>query len=660
MRSAGLLLLGLLFLLSCQSGSERKSGVMSKAGKRSAPEIITVSNISDTAKVNSIIRKGNQYVAENTDSAIIFFLQAIAEAGTDYPEGKAIAYTNMAFCYLKQNEQEAANRALAAVKEELDGVPSVHFVKEKNGHRRLLGQKYGYKGSDYFKAASYDSSSLFFLKMVEVLGQPDSVTYSTLAWAYMGLGAISARLSDHVRAMTYFNKVESLAGRFRDSALLVSALSDKSALLGDDKRYAEGLAAAQRGLGIAMRLNEQETLTSLANTIAICLIEQQKSEEALPYSKMVLETAKRIAVEEHIVSGYYILGYNYVQLKQYKKAESILLAGLEQALAIKEIDNIANVYGQLSVVYEHLGSYQKALDYRIKYAAIRDSLLGSESTNRIAEVETRYRVAQKDKELAQKDKILLQNQLKIASQQKVQYLWIGVASVCILFLLGLLYRKRYRSELTRLKATIEGEEKERSRLARELHDGIVSRLSIIKMNFSALPQFYPNLNEGGDFRDVVDQLEQSITELRTTSHNLLPEILQRTGLAESIRIYCEKIRKIALLDIEFQVIGELPPLTDDFQLNIYRIIQELVNNIIKHSNASHALIQLNAQPEWLNITLDDNGNGSPDTSQESETGIGLHNLQNRVRILNGTLEIERGKGTSVYLEFNLKKFMRKV
>lgn len=658
MRSTGLLLLGFIFFLSCQSSREGKSGNI-PSGKGRVQEIITVKNITDTAEVNSIIRKGNAYVNTKIDSAIFLFQLAVKAAGVDYPEGRAIVFGNMAYCYLKKNESELANRSLAAVEKELEEVPSLHFVKGKNAHRKLLGQKYGYRGSKYFKLANYDSSSLFFLKMVEVLGQPDSVTYSTLGWAYMGLGAISARLSDHSRAMNYFNKIENLAAKFSDSVLLVNALSDKSALLGDDKKYAEGLAVAQRGLGIAVRINEQEPQITLANSIAICLIEQQKPKEALPYSKMVLEIAKRTQLKEHIVSGHYILGYNYVQLKQYRKAERILLRGLKQALEINEIDNIANVYGQLSVVYQALDQYPKALDYRIKYAAVRDSLLGKESTNRIAEVETRYRVAQKDKELAQKDKVLLQNELKIASQQKVQYLWIGGGSLCILFLLGLLYRKRYRTELTKLKATIEGEEKERSRLARELHDGIVSRLSIIKMNFSALPQLYPSLSEAGDFQDVVEQLEQSITELRTTSHNLLPEILLRTGLTEAIRIYCEKIRKIALLDIEFQVIGELPPLTDDFQLNVYRIIQELINNMIKHSNASHALIQLNLQEEWLNITLDDNGTGSPDILQEQESGIGLRSLQNRVKLLNGSLEIESGKGTSIYLEFNLKKFIQK-
>jgi signal transduction histidine kinase len=275
--------------------------------------------------------------------------------------------------------------------------------------------------------------------------------------------------------------------------------------------------------------------------------------------------------------------------------------------------------------------------------------VGHESAGRIAEVETRYQVAQKDNELARKDKALLKTQLEIASQQKRQYLWVGGTSLCILILLGLLRQKRYKTKLNRLKDTIAGEEKERRRMAQELHDGIVSRLSIIKMNFSALPQQYQYLNDTTHFQEVVEQLEQSITELRTTSHNLLPEILKKAGLCESIRIYCDKIGKVALLDIEFQTLGELPPLSDDFQLNIYRIIQELVNNIIKHSNASHALIQFQVRDEWLNITIDDNGTGMPEAASATG-GIGLQNLHDRIGLLHGTMETERGKGTSVYLE----------
>src|SRR5690606_11131529 len=214
---------------------------------------------------------------------------------------------------------------------------------------------------------------------------------------------------------------------------------------------------------------------------------------------------------------------------------------------------------------------------------------------------------QKDKELAQKDKALLENQLRISSQEKKLYIWIGVSLIGMLILLGFLYQKRQKAAMNRLKATIAGEEKERSRLARELHDGIVSRLSIIKMNFSALPQQFRDLHEATAFHEVVGQLEQSIAELRTTSHNLLPDMLLRAGLVASLETYFSQIKKISLLDIHFQLIGDLPGLSDEFQLNMYRIIQDLINNLLKHTDAKNALIQFHVHNDWLTVTIDNDG-----------------------------------------------------
>src|SRR5690606_6021219 len=126
---------------------------------------------------------------------------------------------------------------------------------------------------------------------------------------------------------------------------------------------------------------------------------------------------------ENIVSANYILGYNYTELGQYKIAERYLQQGLRSALKLASMDNIDNAYGQLARVYEGLGQYNKALQYQKRYTTIKDSLLGLETAGRIAEIETRYRIMQKDNELAKKDKALLLNQLKIARQQKQQYIW---------------------------------------------------------------------------------------------------------------------------------------------------------------------------------------------------------------------------------------------
>jgi len=661
MRHTGFLCAGLLCLFSCNPRQEERPHAQEE---RSAPgvarEIGAISTLTDTAEIGRLILRGNAIVREAPDSAAALYRQAVKLCGQiGYPEGRAMAYNNLSCCYLNKKDYPKANYYLLQLKAELSRIPGLFYNQRHSGHRKLLAQKYNYRAIACYEAGHYDSASVWYIHTINRIGHADTTTYHTLAAAYAGLGAISGRLFNRARALAYFDKAEALAGQYNDSGLLATTLSNKAVLFIEGKNYTAGRAAAQKAWDIMHRLHQAENTAHLAHTIALSLIRERQPEAALPYSKAALQTALQRQIAGEKITAYYGLGYNYVALGKYREAERYLQAGLQLALRKGERDNIANAYEQLAAAYEGLGQYAQALQYQKKYVAIRDSLLGKESAGRIAEVETRYQVAQKDRELAEKDKALLQTQLKIAGQRKQQYLWIGGTVICILVLLGLLYRKRYKAELHQLKATIAGEEKERTRLARELHDGIISRLSIIKMNFSALPQQYKDLHTAADFHDVVNQLEQSITELRTTSHNLLPEVLQQAGLAESLRSYCDRIRKIALLDIEFQVIGELPGLTDEFQLNIYRIIQELVNNIIKHSNAGHALVQFHVRSDQLTVTLDDDGSNMPEFPRNGRSGIGMQNLYDRVRLLNGTIEIEHNKGTSVYLEFNMKKFLRK-
>lgn len=648
-------LLLILCFVSCHSKLEPPDILERNENLKIAPELATVTNTTDTAKVNKIIRDANLVLKIDMDSSIALYYYAIELCrDKEYPEGLAAAYSNLNYCYYHKKDFAMAKQSLERMEKILLKVPGKYYNASR--HRIFLGAKYNALAQSFFFSCNYDSAAIKYVKAIQTLLPADSITYSALAFSYMGIGALSARLGNNNSAFSYFDKAEKTASQFKDSTLFVYALSNKATLLADQKQYAKARSVALNALEILKRIDEAHLYFQLSNTIAICLLNEKRPEDALTYSKMVMEKAIRDNEPGGLVSANYILGYNYIELKQYKTAENYLLQGLQLALRIGTMDNVDNAYGQLAVAYENLGRYAKALHYQKLYVGIKDSLLGLENAGRIAEIETRYRVAQKDNELAEKDKALLQNQLKIARQQKQQYLWAGGTSCCILILLGLLRLKHYNTKLNRLKDTLAGEERERRRLAQELHDGIVSRLAVIKMNFSMLPRQYQYLNDTSDFQEVVEQLEQSIAELRTTSHNLLPEHLQKAGLAESLNVYCEKIRNVALLDIEFQLLGELPLLNNDFQLNVYRIIQELINNMVKHSNASHALIQFQVRKDSLNITIDDNGIWIPSEPKEN-AGIGLKNLNDRIRLLNGTIEIERAKGTSVYLEFNMKKFI---
>ncbi len=663
MRSAAIwLLFCLLPLIACneQKGKEPERSISQKdatpAESHEAGEITTGR---DTAEIDRLITLGADFVDSYTDSAIFYFLEvARSSQQIGYPEGEASAYNNLSFCYAKK-KSDSAKIYSRRFEEVLPLIPSPSYNHLR--HKELLAYKYKSLAARQYEATNYDLASAFYLKAITILGKPSKANYSILTISYAGLGAIAGRLSNPERAAGYFRQAGQLAVAFNDIPLLILVKANIATLWMDKEEYAKAKKTALEALTLEEKTGDTLSYRSnLANTMAICLIQEGKPGEAMLYSNMVMQAAEHFQTAEKKIAAHYILGYNYVQLGQYEVAIKHLLKGLAIAEPRHIIDNITNSYGQLAVAYEKLGEYEHALFYQKKYVSLRDSLLGHENAARIAEIDTRYRVAQKDKLLTQKDKALLLNELKMSSQQKEMYLWIGASVVSILLLLILLIHRRSKINITRLKATLAGEERERRRMAQELHDGIVSRLSIIKMNFSALSLQYQSRQDASDLMDVVDQLEQSILELRTTSHNLLPKVLQQAGLSESVRIYCEKTQSISSLNIEFQLLGALPPLTDDFQLNVYRIIQELINNILKHSNATHALIQFQVRGQYLSITIDDNGSiHHPADGQANHPGIGMQNLQDRVHFLHGSMEIERGKGTSVYLEFDLKKFIRK-
>ena len=201
-----------------------------------------------------------------------------------------------------------------------------------------------------------------------------------------------------------------------------------------------------------------------------------------------------------------------------------------------------------------------------------------------------------------------------------------------------------------LKSLIAGEEKERSRIAKELHDGIGSLLAASKMHASKLLLKNPETDP-----TLLNLLDSASKETRRISHNLLPESLMNKGLDVALQDFISSINESQLLNANYQSINLSGSLPQPLQLSIYRIVQELINNIIKHSEATEALVQLNQNKSKLIITVEDNGKGF--SFDKSKSGIGLQNIKSRLSLLKGKMEVDSNEsmGTSVYIEFELEK-----
>ncbi|HEV7331531.1 MAG TPA: PAS domain S-box protein [Flavisolibacter sp.] len=205
-------------------------------------------------------------------------------------------------------------------------------------------------------------------------------------------------------------------------------------------------------------------------------------------------------------------------------------------------------------------------------------------------------------------------------------------------------------EMQLLEALMEGEEKERSRIARDLHDEIAGMIAAAKMHVEILAGKTPEVTDKKEYHQVTALLEKAALQVRRTSHNLMPEIVLENGLDSALERYCKSISN-DFLTVDYFSLGTINRHSPAFELSLYRIAQELINNIIKHSGASEAIVQISQRNHLLSLTIEDNGKGFHPDLQKSGTGI--YSVRQRVRAMNGQLEINSspGRGTSVYLEF---------
>ena len=264
--------------------------------------------------------------------------------------------------------------------------------------------------------------------------------------------------------------------------------------------------------------------------------------------------------------------------------------------------------------------------------------------------------------------MLLAQQKIIERKNLLNYLLgSGVLSLVLIFaLLYRNYRQKQRLQHQRIadletekklmaaEAVLKGEEQERTRLAQDLHDGLGGMLSGIKYSFNTMKgQLVMTQENTLAFERSMDMIDSSIQEMRRVAHNMMPEALVKFGLNTALKDFCNDINQTGALQLSFQSIGlDETAIDQTISITIYRIVQELVNNTMKHSGAKTGLVQVSLMQQILTVTVEDDGSGFDVLLAE---GMGWKNIRNRVEFLKGKLDVqsENNKGTSVHIEINL-------
>jgi signal transduction histidine kinase len=202
----------------------------------------------------------------------------------------------------------------------------------------------------------------------------------------------------------------------------------------------------------------------------------------------------------------------------------------------------------------------------------------------------------------------------------------------------------------RLRSVIDAEEKERQRLSREIHDGIGQSLVAHKLRLESL--LYLNDPEIKDqIRILTDQFNSTIDEIRRISNNLMPSVLEVFGITLALKNLCEEAEEHGGLAILFETTGELEKINTNTKTYLYRIAQEALNNILKHSGAKEVTFTLSRSRDIITFILRDDGKGFDVEGAAFEKGNGLHNMRERVALMQGSISImsSPGEGTTIII-----------
>lgn len=463
---------------------------------------------------------------------------------------------------------------------------------------------------------------------------------------YYNIGLLYQGLNDLEHSTSFYHnskhELES-AKRYVDTISLNYEIGFNKAAGGDIEG---GMAILRQNLEAAKKAHrEDDIIMGLDNICNIYgEIEQYETAlkyllEAFNYPNGIKTNYRKAVLNEHVAEI-------YVKLKQWSNAQRYLDTSLYYSRLIKSRDWLQEGYRLQSTIYEATGQAAKALEAHKLYSAFRDSVFSSSYANKATLLSSVHDLEKKQAEikLLQKDNQLIAE--KVKRQDFQRKVWIGGSVLAIaLVAMGLLARTQRRIRKMQVSfshALLDAQEMEKQRISRELHDSIGQNILFVKNQLAR--------SDAPDAKMLHDTIAATIEEVRSISKDLYPNQLDKYGLAASVDALGEKVQSATgiFMSADMQAIDSL--LSKEACVSVYRIIQEAINNVVKHAQARAIRITGETDNNKAIITIMDNGRGFDTAALEHKAGrsFGVLNMEERARMLGGKMTLQSsGSGTKI-------------
>lgn len=532
-------------------------------------------------------------------------------------------------------------------------------LRKKLKDEKGIGANLGNLGALYQKRGDLDKALQYQLECLRI--QEKNNNQVNIALTYNNIAVIHSNQKNYRKAIDYARRALAINYRLPNPHGLVTSYNTLSGAYMGLTDYDSARILLDSVVSIAGQIGDQYSRASALSNIGTIYERTGDSARALTYFEGALALATEVHNKAAIGMYSQNIGNIYETHGQYTKAEPYLLTAYQTA---KDLDQKPVLYltcMSLYQVYKHKGDIATADRYIQESIAVKDSVFNAESSRQIAEMQTKYDTEKKEQQLKIQGLELNRRNIILAVLSIIFILsgvigWLGYNRYK-LRQRALLQREILQQQELRARAVLDAEEAERQRIGRDLHDGVGQLLSAAKLNLSGLQTAMP----GGDERSqtvlhsAMALLDDSVREVRSISHSMMPNILIKSGLASAVRDFVNKMH-VPNLKIDLEIVGMNQRLDNITEAVLYRILQEVITNTIRHSGANHVTIQLLRHAKELVLMVEDNGGGF-DVAKvlHGENGIGLKNISSRVDYLHGTVHFDSapGRGTTVTVEIPL-------
>lgn len=521
------------------------------------------------------------------------------------------------------------------------------------------------------------------------------ITYNTIANIYQRKGYFDLAIQNYQQAASIFEKIHFYKG-------LTICYSNIASIYNNTEQTKNNLVYNILAYQTSVKEKDSFSMGMIAHDLAISYIKNNKTDSAKLFAEVALKIGN--ALDNHFVEAYsnkalseYYVAIN--KLPEAKKATSIYLSeilltesdydiclayiknaeidlqtnqtreaksaidkGMEYANRLSSFQLFKKLYSLKKIYFFQTGDYKNAFINAQLYQQYNDSVFSEKRNNTLNELETKYQTVKKEAQIAKQEIKIKQSQTRFIISIILLLVLLSGTLLIYFFLKQrqtLLQNKiitiEQQKKLELTQAIIDGEEQERTRLAKELHDGIGGLMSMIKLQFTNFKKTHTEIQKDDEYNNALDLLNTASQDIRKISHALMPSALERLGLIDAVEQFCTQMQSSGNFEIDFQNYGFEERLPLRFELLVYRIIQELLNNVVKYAEAKEVLVQLSKNEKLISLTVEDDGIGFDISTLINKDGIGLQSMQKRIELLGGKMDIDSniGRGTSINIELSI-------